>query len=292
MSSVSLSGGLPHHAGIGLKPDHFRDVIEADDTSFWVEVHPENYMVEGGPRLAFLSAIRGNRALSFHGVGASLGGIDPLDTDHLLKLSALIDRFQPDQVSEHAAWCAHHGVYYSDLLPVPRTNEALDNLVCHIDQFQSGIQRTILIENPSNYLPFASDMDEPDFLMEAARRSGCGLLLDVNNIWISANNIGIDAHQYIKAIAPDLVGEIHIAGYDEDPALGKALLIDSHGSSVKEDVWSLLEFALGHLGPKPVLVERDANIPPYIQLNAERIRAEAAIEVTRGKSEQVANVIA
>ena len=275
--SLVPSPRLPHHAGLGLKPEHYREVLETGDTSLWIEVHPENYMVAGGPRLAWLETIREDRALSFHGVGASLGGLDPLDPTHLEHLQRLIGRYQPEQVSEHAAWCAHDGIYYSDLLPLPRTGEAMDNLVNQIDRFQSAIGRQILIENPTNYLPFASEMDEPDFLVEAARRAGCGLLLDVNNIWISGNNIGLDPRAYISAIPSDLVGEIHIAGHDEDPNLGHELLIDSHGSPVRETVWDLLDVALKTLGPKPVLVERDANIPAFAELKAERDRAEAMV---------------
>ena len=195
---MTETSSLPARGGLGLKPDHYRDVLDSGDDDLWVEVHPENYMVDGGPRLAWLAAIRHDRALSFHGVGASLGGTDPLDPDHLARLKSLIDRFEPDQVSEHAAWSARAGLYYSDLLPIPRTRDALDNLVANIDAFQTAIGRSILLENPSNYLPFASELDEPDFLVEAARRAGCGLLLDVNNVFVSARNIGIDADAYIS----------------------------------------------------------------------------------------------
>lgn len=276
MSTVLNAPSLPR-AGIGLKPEHYREVLETGDMDLWVEVHPENYMTDGGPRHDWLTAIREGRDLSFHGVGASLGGTDTLDTDHLSKLKALIERYCPERVSEHAAWCAHEGIYYSDLLPLPRTAAALTNLCDHIDQFQNGIGQTVLIENPTNYLPFTSEMDEPDFLVEAARRSGCGLLLDVNNVWISAHNVGADPYDYIRKIPSHMVGEIHIAGHAEDPNLGGKFLIDSHGASVSDGVWTFLEFALGKLGPKPVLLERDANIPTFEILKLERDRADAIL---------------
>ena len=269
--------GLPARGGIGLKPEHYRDALEDGDAGLWFEVHPENYMVDGGPRLDWLAAIRADHALSLHGVGASLGGLDPLDTDHLKRLKSLINRFEPQQVSEHATWSARGGRYYADLLPLPRTGEALANLADHIDQFQNVIGRRILIENPSNYLPFASEMDEPDFLGEVARRTGCGLLLDVNNIWVSANNTGIDPYDYIRGTDPAYVGEIHIAGHTPDPNLGKKLLIDSHAAPVSEGVWTLLQVALEHLGPKPVLLERDDDIPSFAVLKAERDRADGML---------------
>jgi len=286
------SPSLPQRAGLGLKPEHYRDVLETGDTSLWIEVHPENYMVAGGPRLDWLEAIRETRALSFHGVGASLGGLDRLDADHLDQLNNLIARYQPEQVSEHAAWCAYAGRYYADLLPLPRTAEALDNLANHIDQFQSAIGRAILIENPTSYLPFSSEMDEPEFLVEVARRTGCGLLLDVNNVWLSGHNLGFDPRDYIRAIAGDLVGEIHIAGHSEDPNLGGKLLIDSHGSPVAETVWDLLGFTLDLLGPKPVLVERDADIPAFAELKAERDRADTMVINARNTAKDSANVTA
>ncbi len=245
-------------------------------------------MVAGGPRLTWLEAIREGRALSFHGVGASLGGLDPLDQDHLSKLKALIERYQPEQVSEHAAWCARHGRYYSDLLPLPRTHEALRNIANNVDAFQTGIGRRILLENPTNYLPFASEMDEPSFLVEVAKAAGCGLLLDVNNVWISGHNVGFDPRDYIRQIPAELVGEVHVAGHSEDPNLGTALLIDSHAAAISEEVWDLLAFTLDLFGPKPVLVERDADIPVLAELQAERDRADAMIRDVSGAEHAVA----
>ncbi|MCF6329365.1 MAG: DUF692 domain-containing protein [Henriciella sp.] len=282
MSPSACNKALPPRGGIGLKPEHYRDLLEGGDTSVWVEVHPENYMVAGGPRLTWLEAIREGRALSFHGVGASLGGLDRLDQDHLSKLKALIERYQPEQVSEHAAWCARHGRYYSDLLPLPRTYEALRNIADNVDAFQAGIGRRILLENPTNYLPFASEMDEPDFLVAVAKTAGCGLLLDVNNVWISGHNVGFDPREYIRQIPAGLVDEIHVAGHSEDPNLGPALLIDSHAAAISEEVWDLLAFTLDLFGPKPVLVERDADIPAFAELKAERDRADTVIKKVSG----------
>lgn len=272
---------LPLHAGVGLKPDHYRAALDAGCDGLWFEVHPENYMVEGGPRLAWLDAIRKNFAISFHGVGASLGGLDEFNPVHLSGLKRLIERYQPAQVSEHATFSANNGRYYADLLPLPRTQEALRHLTIRADAFQEAIGRRILIENPTNYLHFASEIDEPDFLAEVCRRAGCGLLMDLNNIWVSAANTGVDPYAYIRAIPSDLVGEIHIAGHSPDPILGDRFLIDSHGEPVSGGVWHLLKFALEYWGARPVLIERDANIPPFEELLSERNRAQNLIEATR-----------
>ncbi len=274
---VSQINALPKTAGLGLKPDHYRAALETKAAGLWFEAHPENYMVDGGPRLKWLAAIRKNRALSFHGVGASLGGLDPLDRDHLTALKKLIEQFEPEQVSEHASFSAHQGRYHADLLPLPRTKEAINHLSLRVEEFQTAIGRRILLENPTNYLPFASDMDEPDFMLAVAKKSGCGLLVDINNIHISANNVGIDPHAYIRAIPANLVGEIHIAGFTPDPSLGDDFLIDSHDAPVSAAVWRLLEFALEIWGPKPVLLERDGNIPEFEILLAERNQAAALL---------------
>jgi uncharacterized protein len=268
---------LPPSAGLGLKPDHYRAALETDADGLWFEVHPENYMVEGGPRLAWLEALRESRALSFHGVGASLGGLDPFDTEHLGALKRLIARFEPEQVSEHATFSAHGGRYHADLLPLPRTEEAMTHLAARVTAFQDAIGRRILIENPTNYLNFRSDFDEPEFLAEVAKRSGCGLLVDLNNIAISGSNVGIDPYAYIRAIPADLVGEIHIAGHSEDPLLGSKFLIDSHDAPVGPIVWRLLESALTLWGPRPVLIERDGNIPLFDDLMIERDEAHKLI---------------
>ncbi len=277
---VTSPNTLPPRAGVGLKPEHYRAVLESSEppqaSGLWLEVHPENYMVDGGPRLAWLQAIRDARPVTFHGVGASLGGPDPLDLDHLHALKRLIDRFEPAVVSEHVAWTAADGRYFADLLPLPRTREALAHLADRIDAFQTALGRPILVENPSVYIPLRSELDEPDFLVELCRRAGCGLLLDVNNVQVSAANTGFDAAAYIDAIPAGLVGEVHVAGHEAD-ARDPGLLIDSHGAPVSDAVWRLLDRLIRRIGPRPVLLERDAAIPPFAELMAERDRADAML---------------
>ena len=261
---------LPAATGVSLKHEYYADIESLAPGDTWFEVHPENYMIEGGPRLGGLLAAARRFPISLHGVSASLGGPKLTPNSHLAALRRLTDLVRPAAMSEHAVWSRYNAHYFAVLLPLPRTTEALTRLVDGIDHFQNGIGRRILIENPSNYLPIRSEMDEPDFLVEVATRSGCGLLLDVNNLYISANNCGIDARAYIAAIPPVLVGEIHVAGYSLDEQFGEALLIDSHAAPVAGPVWDLLETALRHLGPRPVLIERDAELPPFAELMRER----------------------
>ncbi|MEM6491601.1 MAG: DUF692 domain-containing protein [Pseudomonadota bacterium] len=267
---------MPATAGVGLKTKHFRAALEHPDPDLWVEVHPENYMSDGGPRLAWLDAIRARRPLSLHGVGASLGGGEPLDADHLKRLKALVERYQPQSVSEHASWSAQGGVFFADLLPIPRTKSALDALCANVQQMQDAVGRPILIENPTIYIPLKAEMDEPDFLEEVCKRTGCGLILDVNNVFISAQNAGFDAYDYLGRVDPALVGEIHVAGHIEDPNIG-GLLIDNHGAPVCDPVWEMLAFTLRRMGPKPVLLERDNDVPSFEDLMDERNRAAASI---------------
>jgi hypothetical protein len=265
---------LPDATGISLKPEYFPDALALKTGETWFEVHPENYMIGGGPRLEGLLSAAERFPISLHGVGASLGGPGLPTAQHIRALRRLIDLVNPAAVSEHAVWSRTQSQYFADLLPLPRTQEALQNLADGIDHFQNGIGRCILIENPSNYLPFRSEMDEPDFLAEVARRTGCGLLFDVNNLYISANNCGMNAERYIESLPCDLVSEIHIAGHTPDERFGEALLIDSHAAAVSEPVWALLAFALKHLGPRPVLLERDANMPPFAELMQEKYRSD------------------
>jgi hypothetical protein len=265
---------LPAATGVSLKPEHLVDALALKTGDAWFEVHPENYMVGGGPRLEGLLSAAERFPISLHGVGASLGGPELPTTEHLTALRRLVDLVDPAAVSEHAVWSKTRSQYFADLLPLPRTAESLQRLVDGIDHFQNGIGRRILIENPSNYLPIKSETDEPDFLVEAVTRTGCGLLLDVNNLYISANNCGMNAESYIESLPCDLVGEIHIAGHTPDERFGDALLIDTHAAAVSEPVWALLAFALRHLGPKPVLVERDANLPPFAELLQEKYRSD------------------
>ena len=273
-------------AGVSLKQPYIESALAHREPSLWFEVHTENYMVAGGPRLAQLQQIREAFPVSFHGVGASLGGPAPPEPRHLLAAKRLVDEFEPVLVSEHAVWSGANGVWFADLLPLPRTGDALRRLVEGVDRYQDAIGRRILIENPTNYLPFVSEMDEPDFLNEAAARSGCGLLLDLNNVHLSACNCGIDSERYIEALSDDRVEEIHIAGFEADENLGEELLIDTHAAPVSEAVWDLLEFTLVHLGPRPVLLERDGKLPPFETLMEEQHRAETALLRPRACSER------
>ncbi|WP_127560658.1 DUF692 domain-containing protein [Saccharospirillum alexandrii] len=268
-------------AGVSLKPQHFEQAMASRLRGIWYEVHPENYLMQGGPRRRGLRQVAADRDISFHGVGASLGGPDLPDADHLKAIRQLVDDIQPVRLSEHAVWSSIDQTYLAELLPLPRTQPVLLNLVAGVDVYQSAMGRTILIENPTNYLTVHSDMDEADFLLEVSDRTGCGLLLDINNLYLSAHNVGIDPKAYIKALPPKKVGEIHIAGFDADPQFGHRLLIDSHASAVADPVWSLLDYALTHLGPKPVLIERDANLPEFSVLEQEVHRAQRMLDRLR-----------
>ena len=276
-------------AGVGLKQPHVESALAHRDPSLWFEVHTENYMVAGGPRLAQLRRIRESFPVSFHGVGASLGGPAPPEASHLAAVRRLVDEFEPVLVSEHAVWSSANGVWFADLLPLPRTGEALRRLVEGVDRYQDAVGRRILIENPTNYLSFTSEMDEPDFLGEAAARTGCGLLLDVNNVYLSARNCGIDPERYIESLDAERIEEIHVAGFEPDENFGEALLIDTHAAPVSDAVWDLLDFALVHLGPRPVLLERDGKLPRFETLMEERRRAHEALSRHReGRERAVA----
>ncbi len=264
-------------AGVGLKPEYYRDVMAASDPELWVEVHPENYMTDGGPRLAWLSAIRDRRPLSLHGVGMSLASDEPIDPTHVARWRSLVDRFEPELISEHVAWSKKDGVYFADLLPTPATRQAADQLADNIDRMQDALGRTILIENPSLYVDLKGDMSEPEFLVEVCGRTGCGLLLDVNNVFVTANNIGRDARDYIEAIPGSLIGEVHLAGHRPDSVLGDALLIDSHDEAVNEEVWALYDGLIKRVGPKPTLIERDSNLPTFAELVSEVRRAQTIL---------------
>jgi hypothetical protein len=261
-------------AGIGFKPVHFEEAVACPAGGLWFEVHAENYMVAGGPRLAMLEAIRAERPLSLHGVGLSLGGAERADPAHLRRMRDLIDRFEPFLVSEHLAWSRVGETCLPDLLPFPRTNEALRCLTRNIDQTQQSLGRRILVENPSHYIPLRGhEWDEPAFLRQLVRRTGCGLLIDVNNVWVSANNLGFSPSNYINALPFEAIEEIHVAGHRPDPLYGEKLLIDSHDAPVAQPVWELLAELLSRKGDAPVLLERDGDVPPFSELLTERSRA-------------------
>jgi len=271
------AAGLPWRAGIGLKPEHFREVLSARPDIGFFEVHAENYMVDGGPFHHFLTRVRERYPLSLHGVGLSIGGVEPIDESHLDRLDALIARYQPASFSEHLAWSSHGDTFFNDLLPVPYDRQTLNRVCDHIDRVQERLQRRMLLENPSTYVEFdASTMSETAFVREVLKRTGCGLLLDVNNVHASCTNHGRDALDYLRDLPLSAVGEVHLAGFARDhDAAGAPLLIDSHGSPVDEAVWGLYAHVIEELGAVPTLLERDNDIPALATLLAEAGRAEA-----------------
>jgi uncharacterized protein (UPF0276 family) len=265
-------------AGLGLKPQHFDAAHACTAPGLWFEVHAENYMIDGGPRLAWLERIRTAHPLSLHGVAMSLAADGPPDADHLDRLAALVDRIDPTLVSEHLAWSTWRGAYRPDLLPVPRTQAVLQRVVDNVDRVQRTLKRRIALENPSHYLVFDQhEFGEVDFLVEIARRSGCALLLDVNNVHVSANNLDYDAAAVIDAVPADLVTEVHLAGHSEDPNHGAALLIDSHDAAVAPAVWALYRRLVARIGVRPTLIERDEDIPSFDDLLRERDHAHVVL---------------
>lgn len=265
---------LPSAAGIGLRLPHIREVLDTQPAVAWFEVHPENYF-GGGANIAALDAIRRNYPLSLHGVGMGLGSVTALDATHLAKFRALIERLEPASVSEHLCWNRSDDECFNDLLPLPYTDAALSHIAERIEQAQDALGRRLLIENLSSYVGFVDDaISEGDFLAELVRRTGCGLLVDVNNFYVNEHNLGRHALSALNALPADAVGEIHIAGFEprED-----GLWLDSHGAPVCDGVWDLLDAALHRFGPVPVLLERDTNLPPLGELLTEANRAQAAI---------------
>ena len=278
-SSPAVSrSGVPPRAGVSFKGEHAAIVCASGPDIGWFEVHPENYMVAGGSRLAVLEELRGRYPLSLHGVGMSLGGAERLDPDHLKAFRGLVERFDPGLVSEHIAWSAHDGLWFADLLPPSLSRDGLDRLCDNIDEMQEALERPILIENPANYLVLPDrEMDEVAFVVEAAKRTGCGLLVDVNNVYVSAANIGVDAEAYLDAIPAGPIGEIHLAGFTVDEAAGERLLIDSHGAAVDAAVWRLYDRLIARVGKRPTLVEWDKDIPAWEVLYAEAVEAETRL---------------
>ncbi len=280
---------LPARAGVGLKPEYFHDILEARPDLGFFEIHAENYLVDGGPFHHWLTRIRERYALSVHGVGLSIGGAEPLDETHLDGLARLLGRYAPESFSEHLAWASHGGNFYNDLLPLPYTPKTLARVVEHIDHVQSRLGQRMLLENPATYVEFAdSTLTETEFIGAVVRRSGCGLLLDVNNVYVSCVNHGRDPLGYIRALPLAQVGEIHLAGFAREVnSLGAPLLIDSHGAPVAQAVWQLYAETLALTGPLPTLLERDNDIPPFQVLLAEARQAQAYLDAAAASVEVV-----
>ncbi|MDF0598697.1 DUF692 domain-containing protein [Psychromarinibacter halotolerans] len=271
---------LPHSPGVGYKPQHYADILRDPAPVRWLEIHAENYMGDGGRPLAQLRHLAERFPISVHGVGLSIGGEGRLDPDHLARLRHLVEWLNPASFSEHLAWSTHDSHFLNDLLPLPYTAQTLARVAAHIDQVQDTLGRRMLLENPSSYLAFEeSDWSEIDFLAEIARRTGCGLLLDVNNVFVSATNQQTDPVSYIDAFPHAAVGEIHLGGHDEDEdEAGAPLLIDSHGAEVVDPVWSLYAHTIAVGGAKPTLIEWDTDVPDWPVLAAEAARAARVLE--------------
>ncbi len=270
---------LPPSVGVGYKSTHFQGLLNAPGPVSWLEVHAENYMGDGGRPLARLRALAERFPISVHGIGLSIGGERPLDRAHLARLKHLCDWLNPASFSEHLAWSTHDSGFLNDLLPLPYTQATLGRVASHIDQVQDTLGRRMLLENPSTYLAFAqSDMTEVAFLGELAHRTGCGLLLDVNNVFVSATNQQTDPRGYLDAFPLDHVGELHLGGHDaQTDDHGAPLLIDSHGAPVANPVWALYEHTIARAGPRPTLIEWDTDVPALPALQAEAARAAAIL---------------
>ncbi len=290
LAGPALTCSLPARAGVCFKPMHWPEIGgTAPDVGFF-EVHAENYMASGGPPHRMLEALRARWPLSLHGVGLSIGGEGPLDRDHLTRLRALIDRYEPASFSEHLAWSSHAGFYFNDLLPLPYTRTTLTQVARHVDQAQEALGRRLLLENPSTYVVLAdTTIAETDFLAEVARRTGCGLLLDVNNVYVSAVNQGFDPVAYLDAFPLRSVGEIHLAGHAvEHGDRGTRLLIDAHDRAVDAAVWELYTQVVARIGPTPTLIEWDNDVPRFAVLMAEA--AAASRVLARGERHPDAGV--
>ena len=271
-------GLIPAQAGVGLRSPHYREFLETRPTAGWLEVHPENYFAAGGKPLHFLEQLRAHYPLSLHGVGLSIGSTDPLNTRHLDQLKGLIQRFEPALVSEHVSWGSVGGRYHNDLLPLPYTEEALAHMVERIGQVQDYLGRQILVENISSYLEYQiSTIPEWEFIVALAGRTGCGLLLDVNNIYVNACNHGFDPEIFLTAIPVEQVQEIHLAGFTVTTFSDGQMLIDTHSRPVCEEVWALYRQAVQRFGPVPTLIEWDADLPPLPVLLAEADQADVIL---------------
>jgi hypothetical protein len=273
----SFQGPIPACAGIGLRSAHHEALLAERPATGWIEAHTENYFHDGGPAVRALERARANYPLSLHGVGLGLGSVDGVDREHLARVKRAVQRFEPALVSEHACWGHAGGEHFNDLLPLPYTDEAVRVLARQVAEAQDFLGRQLLIENVSAYLAFEhSHLAEWEFLAAVARDSGCGLLLDVNNVFVSSKNLGLDARAFIAGLPR--ADEIHLAGH----ARNGAVLIDDHGSAVCDEVWELYAHALARFGPRPTLIEWDTNIPPLATLVAESQRAQAILEESHG----------
>tara|TARA_R110002020_G_scaffold64925_12_gene171880 strand:- start:154 stop:1074 length:921 start_codon:yes stop_codon:yes gene_type:complete len=274
------SAPLPPRAGAGLKPEHVDQILSDECKIGFLEVHAENYMGDGGPPHRALTAIRREFPLSVHGVGLSIGSETGIDPAHLERLARVVERYEPAMVSEHLAWSSHDAGYFNDLLPVPYNAETLDRVVSHVGRIQDRLKRHILIENPSTYVAFEeTTMSEADFIREIATRSGCGLLLDVNNVFVSATNHGWKPLQYLRHFPLELVEEIHLAGHAEDTDdEGERLLIDAHDRPVADAVWKLYEIVISQTGALPTLIEWDNDVPDWPVLRREARLADAILD--------------
>lgn len=288
MISPTLSNdGLAPHAGVGLRSPHIAEVIHTRPRVPWFEVHAENYF-GGGTAVRVLEHLRQDYPLSIHGVGLSLGSATALDSRHLTRLQRLVERIEPALVSEHLAWCMADGVYLNHLLPLPYTEETLDIVCRHVEQVQTVLGRRLLVENPSSYLRFATSViPESEFLSAMVQRTGCGLLCDVNNIYVSSQNFNTDPVAYLEQLPVEAIAEIHLAGHAVNDADGQAILIDDHGSAVCDAVWHLYTLALERCGPVPTLIEWDTNIPAFPVLVEEARKAEHLLSSVRGVAKHV-----
>ena len=291
--TIDNRGHGPCPVGVGFKAEHFDAIVESKPKLGFFEVHAENYMGAGGPPHRRLEAIRELYPLSLHGVGLSIGSPGPLDLAHLERLAKVAHRYQPALVSEHLAWSTHNGLFFNDLLPLPYTGETLGRVCEHIDAAQTALGRAILLENPSTYVVFGeTTMSETDFLAEIVRRTGCGLLLDVNNVYVSATNHGFDPCRYLADFPLRAVGEIHLAGYAEEADdAGLPLLIDAHDSPVRETVWPLFAEVVRRREPAPTLIEWDDDLPSWPALAAEARRAEGVIATASAQSPERAYAV-
>jgi uncharacterized protein len=277
---MTVPSRLPDCAGVGFKSEHFGTILSGEQPIGFVEIHAENYMGAGGSPHAQLRALCDRYALSVHGVGLSIGSAQPIDREHLARLRTLCDRYQPASFSEHLAWSSHGGAFLNDLLPLPYTQETLDRTAEHIDFVQAALGRQMLLENPSTYVAFTdSAIAETDFLEALSQRTGCGLLLDVNNVFVCACNHGTDPEAYLAAFPLTRVKEIHLGGHDEQSDdTGGLLLIDAHGSPVADPVWKLYKAVIARTGPLPTLIEWDNDVPDWLTLAAEARAAKAALD--------------